>query len=49
MRLLFKLLTIVVVTAYGMIALSGVAERMVIYPFDPARQSPAGPCAFCPL
>ncbi len=41
MRLLFKLLTIIVVGAYGMIALSGVAERKVIYPFDPARQSPA--------
>ena len=41
MRLLFKLLTLVVLGSFGMIALSSVAERFVLYPFDPSHVEPA--------
>ena len=40
MRLLFRLLTLVVLGSFGMIALSGVAERLVLYPFNRTHVTP---------
>lgn len=41
MRLLFRLLTLVVLGSFAMIALSSVAERFVLYPFNSSHVAPA--------